>query len=137
MTGEAPAKTIKKVVDAMGTSKSNATRLVMTEQAYFTSLAQNNTYKDLDVEEFEIVATLDAKTCPECASYDGKHYPVKMFEVGVTVPPFHPYCRCTSCPYFDDLPGYRASRNEEGRTVYEVPANMSYADWKKKHVYDN
>ena len=136
MTGEAPAKTIKAVANAMNTSKSNATRLVMTEQAYFTSLAQKHTYKDLDVEEFEIVATLDGKTCPECGSYDGKHYPAKLMEAGINSPPFHPYCRCTTCPYFDDMEGYRASRNDEGKTVYEVPANMTYEEWKKVFTKD-
>lgn len=55
-------------------------------------------------------------------------------EAGINSPPFHPYCRCTTCPYFDDMEGYRASRNDEGKTVYEVPANMIYEEWKKAFV---
>lgn len=56
-------------------------------------------------------------------------------EAGINSPPFHPYCRCTTCPYFDDMEGYRASRNDEGKTVYEVPANMTYEEWKEKFIY--
>ena len=58
-------------------------------------------------------------------------------ESGVNAPPFHPYCRCTTCPYFDDMDGYRASRDEEGRTVYDIPANMTYSEWKKTFVKDS
>ena len=134
MTGQAPRKTIQNIQKAMNTSKSNAARLVMTEQAYFTTLAQKDTYKDLDVEEFEIVATLDGTTCKVCGGRDGEHYPLKYMETGVNAPPFHPYCRCTTCPYFDDMGGYRASRNEAGKTVYEVPANMTYKEWKNQYV---
>ena len=136
MTGSAPDKAIKNIVKTMETSKSNATRLVMTEQAYFTTLAQKDCFQELDVEEFEVVGTLDGITCTKCGSRDGEHYPLKYMESGVNAPPFHPYCRCTTCPYFDDMDGYRASRNEEGKTVYKVPANMTYSEWKKAFVDD-
>lgn len=133
-TGVSPKKVIQNIQNAMNTSKSNATRLVMTEQAYFTTIAQKDAFKELDVEEFEIVATLDGITCSVCGSRDGEHYPLKYMETGVNAPPFHPYCRCTTCPYFDDMEGYRASRNAADKTVYEVPANMKYTDWKKEYV---
>ncbi len=126
MTGSAPDKAIKNIAKTMETSKSNATRLVMTEQAYFTTLAQKDCFHELEVEEFEVVGTLDGITCTKCGSRDGEHYPLKYMESGVNAPPFHPYCRCTTCPYFDDMDGYRASRDEEGKTVYEVPANMTF-----------
>lgn len=136
MTGTSPKTAIKNIQTAMNTSKSNVTRLVMTEQAYFTTVAQKAAFKELDVDEFEIVATLDGITCDVCGSHDGEHYPLKYMETSVNAPPFHPYCRCTTCPYFDDMDGYRASRNEKGKTVYEVPANMTYSDWKKEFLKD-
>ncbi|MBR2742546.1 MAG: hypothetical protein IKD89_03060 [Clostridia bacterium] len=55
-------------------------------------------------------------------------------EVGVTAPPFHPWCRTTTAPYFEDdfdVPGERAARDAEGGTYY-VPADMTYEQWKKK-----
>ena len=74
----------------------------MTEQAYFHSVAQQEAFKELDVEEFEVVATLDNLTSEICQEMDGKHFPMKDYEPGVTAPPFHPWCRSVTVPYFDD-----------------------------------
>ena len=130
MTGNAPDKSIEAIQKAMQVSRFNATRLVQTEQAYFTTLAQNDCYKDLDVEQFEVVVTLDDRTCEKCQPQDGKHYPIKDMTAGINAPPFHPLCRCTTCPYFDDMEGYRASRGKDGKTVFTVSANMTYEEWK-------
>lgn len=136
LTGSSPDKAIRNIQKAMNTSKSNASRLIMTEQAYFTTQAQHDTYKELDVYEYEVVSALDERTCPTCGSFDGKHYPESEMQIGVNSPPFHPRCRCTTCPYFDDefTNGMRASRNDEGKTVYEVPEKMTFKEWKKKYV---
>lgn len=118
-------------------AKSQAGRLVMTEQAFFASASQKNCYSDLDVEEFEVVATLDMDTSEICQNMDGRHFPTNEFIVGTTAPPFHPWCRSTTCPYFDDefsQDGYRASRGDDDKTVYDVPANMKYPEWKEKFV---
>lgn len=50
-------------------------------------------------------------------------------------PPFHPNCRCTTIPYFDDkiINGEkRVTRDKDGKTVYID--DMSYKDWKEKFV---
>ena len=62
MTGEAPIAAIKNLERTMNTSRANATRLVMTEGAFFTTVAQKDAFKELDVEEFEVVGTLDSRT---------------------------------------------------------------------------
>lgn len=131
LTGGKPKDAIKVIQKKMNTSEFNAKRLVLTEQAYFTSQAQQEVYKELDTEEVEIVAGLDKRTCSTCAERDGQHYPLNQMVAGVTCPPFYPLCRCTTVPYFDDdfTDGLRASRNEEGKTVYEVPENATYKDW--------
>ena len=93
----------------------------------------------LGVEEYEIVATLDNSTSAICQEMDGQHFPMSEFKPGVTAPPFHPYCRTCTCPYFDDEfteKDIRAARNEEGE-VYHVPANMKYEDWAKKFISDS
>lgn len=137
LTGASPDKAIRNIQKAMETSKNNASRLIMTEQAYFTTQAQRDTYKELDVEEYEVVATLDKRTCDVCGSFDGKKYPLSEMEVGVNAPPFHPRCRCTTCPYDEDSDvfgvGTRAARDENGKTYY-VPGDMTFNDWKKKFV---
>ena len=102
LTGESPQKAIQNIRKAMKTSQMAATRLVLTEQAYFTSVAQKDAYKELDVEEYEFVGTLDGRTCDDCGELDGKHFPLSEMSPGLNAPPMHPYCRCTTCPYFDD-----------------------------------
>lgn len=116
-------------------ARNAAGRLVMTEQAYFHSVSQKEAFKDLDVEEFEIVATLDSHTSEICQEMDGKHFPMDEYSPGVTAPPFHVYCRSVTCPYFNDewSIGERAARGEDGKTYY-VPSDMKYADWKEQYV---
>lgn len=138
--GKAPDKAIKelsKFVDRkFKNAKVQAGRLVMTEQAFFSAAAQRDCFKDLGVEEYEIVATLDSHTSAICQELDGKHFPMKNYESGVTAPPFHVWCRSTTCPYFDDeftIGEMRAARGEDGKTYY-VPADMTYKEWKSDFV---
>ena len=136
MLGQDPQKAIDAIAKKMNTSKYNAGRLVMTEEAYFSSAAQKDSFHDLDVEKYEIVATLDSHTSDICREMDGKVFPMKDFEAGVTAPPFHVYCRSTTVPYFDEnfeQVGERAARNEDRKTYY-VPADMTYQGWKEAFV---
>ena len=86
----------------MNVSKAKAGRLVMTETAYFSSAAQKECFKELDVEKYEIVATLDGHTSDICQEMDGKVFQMSEYEEGVTAPPFHVNCRSCTAPYFDD-----------------------------------
>lgn len=137
MLGADPQKAIDSLAKKMNTSKQNAGRLIMTEEAYFSSAAQRDCFNELDVEQYEIVATLDSHTSDICRSLDGKHFPMKDFQAGVTAPPFHVYCRSTTVPYFDedfgDI-GERAARDEETGKTYYIPDDMNYEDWKKTFV---
>lgn len=137
MLGADPQKAIDSLAKKMNTSKQNAGRLIMTEEAYFSSAAQRDCFNELDVEQYEIVATLDSHTSDICRSLDGKHFPMKDFQAGVTAPPFHVYCRSTTVPYFDedfgDI-GERAARDEETGKTYYIPDDMNYEDWKQTFV---
>lgn len=138
LTGKSPDDTIKYLSKKFNTSKAQAGNLVMTESAYFSSLAQKDCFKDLDVEKYEIVATLDSHTSEICKEQDGKVYDMKDYQSGITAPPFHNYCRSTTVPHFDDdfdLEGERAARDEEGKTYY-VSDKMKYDDWYNKYVKD-
>lgn len=136
ITGADPQKAIDAIAKKMSTSKYNAGRLVMTEAAYFSSAAQKDCFEDLDVEEYEVVSTLDSHTSDICRSLDGKHFPMSEYKAGVTAPPFHVFCRSTTCPWFaDDFGevGERAARGEDGKTYY-VPEDMSFGEWKETFV---
>lgn len=133
LRGDPPSKIITAIQKKFGTSRYKARRLVHTETTYFNAVSKTQMYKDLGVEQIEIVETLDSRTCPICQPLDGKVIPLSQYEPGVTVPPFHPNCRGTTCPYYDDMEGERAARNADG-DVYYVPANMKYADWVQTFV---
>ena len=136
--GKAPDDAIRAISKKFDVSKNQAGRLVMTEQAYFHSVAQEESFKDLNVKEFEIVATLDSHTSEICQDMDGEHYDMKDYEPGVTAPPFHPWCRSVTCPYFEDdfgSIGQRAARDEESGQTYYVPANITYP--KRKEAFVN
>lgn len=136
MLGADPQKAIDSLAKKMNTSKNNAGRLVMTEEAYFSSAAQKDCFESLGVEQYEIVATLDSHTSNICRSLDGKHFPMKDYQPGVTAPPFHVYCRSTTVPYFDEQfdIGERAARDEETGKTYYIPDDMNYQEWKETFV---
>lgn len=137
MLGADPQKAIDSLAKKMKTSRYNAGRLIMTEEAYFSSAAQKDCFEELGVEQFEIVATLDSHTSDICRTLDGKHFPMKDYQPGVTAPPFHVFCRSTTVPYFDedfgDI-GERAARDEETGKTYYIPDDMNYQDWKETFV---
>lgn len=136
--GENPSKAAERLAKIMGVSKAQAANLVYTESAAISASAKQDCFNELGVEEFEIVETLDSKTCSLCQSMDGTHMPMKYYQVGVTVPPLHPRCRGTTCPYFDDEfteGDMRVARGEDGKTYY-VPADMKYQEWKEKYVHE-
>lgn len=135
--GDSLEKLADKIAEKMKVSKANASRLVYTESAAYSSRARLKSYQDLGVEKYEIVATLDNRTSDICQDMDGKVFDLKDYEVGVTANPFHVRCRTTTAPYFDDMEGERAARNEvAGETEY-VPADITYKDWKEKYISKN
>lgn len=112
-----------------------ANNLIVTEYNYFNERATQDCMKELDVEEYEILGTLDGATCATCGGLDGKHYPLKDVVIGVNSPPFHPRCRCTTIPYFDDEfteNEERAYRGEDGKTHYTKA--KTYEEWKREFV---
>ena len=136
--GKAPDEAIKDMTQYVKKSVKNAKnaagRLVMTEEAYFSAEAQREAFKELGVGEYEIIATLDSRTSEVCQDMDGRVLPMSQYEPGVTAPPFHPWCRTTTAPYFDDLGEFeRAARDKNGKT-YHVPGDMKYSEWKKSLV---
>lgn len=135
--GDAPDKAIKAIAKQFGVKKSQAGNLVMTETAFFSSAANRDCFNNLDVEKFEVVSTLDNCTCEKCGALDGIPILMKDFESGVTASPFHPKCRCTECPYFDDeftAGDTRAARDPITGKSISVPGSMKFPEWKEKYI---
>ena len=69
---------------------------------------------DPGVSEVELVCTLDSVTCPKCGALDGTVIKETEMRAGVTAPPFHPRCRCTTAPYYEDMVGVGERAASEG-----------------------
>ncbi|MCI1999566.1 MAG: minor capsid protein [Clostridia bacterium] len=134
--GQAPDKVSRQIAKELNMELSNTKRLVLTESAAFSSMASQDSYKELGVEKVEYLATLDDKTCEICGPMDGQVFDMKDFEMSVNAPPLYPNCRCTTVPYFNDeftQDEKRAARDSEGKS-YTVPGNITYQQWKEKYV---
>ncbi|HDN2399003.1 TPA: minor capsid protein [Clostridioides difficile] len=134
--GENPKNLVNDFAKRFNVSKSQAKNLIMTESAFFASASRKDCFSDLDVEKYEIIATLDLRTSNICRELDGKIFDMKDYQVGITAPPFHCRCRTTIAPWFEDEEGYRAARGEDGKTYY-VPSSMKYNEWYEKYVKNN
>jgi len=68
-----------------------------------------------------------------CQHQDGQVYKMSEWQEGITAPPFHPSCRTTTVPFFDDVDYSSLTRLatdfSTGRAYY-VPSNMTYTEWK-------
>lgn len=126
--GDNPTKIAKKIADNMGVATDAAKTLVRTEAAYFASAAELEAYKEDGTTEYKISSALESdRTCERCKSRHGKHYSVDKYVIGSTAPPFHPRCRCTTAPYFDDDFTKYNHRDEEFK-------ELSFKEWKNKFV---
>jgi SPP1 gp7 family putative phage head morphogenesis protein len=115
------------------TSTRNATALVRTAVAHVNTLARERFYdanSDL-IKGYQYTATLDARTCLECAPLDGRVYGAGEFRPAL---PQHFNCRCMYVPVvkswkelgldIEEAPeGTRASMNGQ------VPATLTYQQW--------
>lgn len=135
--GEPYGKIAQRIAGRMGVARSAAARLVETEAAFFSSRGQLDAFRDLGVEQYEFVATLDSRTSETCREMDGKVLPLSEFKPGITAPPLHCHCRSTTCPYFDDefTEGEtRPARDPETGKTVQVDSKLTYENWKSIFV---
>ncbi len=134
-TGRSPQISAENISQKLGVAKSNAKRLILTEEARFGSIAQMNSYKEMGIERYEILATLDLRTSKICQDMDGMIFFVKDYDIGVNAPPFHPRCRTVTIPYFeDDIKSTRAARDIESDKTHYISSDMTYETWRQKYV---
>lgn len=134
--GKRADKLISDITKQFDVKRHQAENLVQTEKAYFQSLAQMDSFKAMNVKEYEIVATLDTKTSEICREMDGKHFNIDDYSPGATAPPFHNRCRTAIAPFFDDEfeeDVQRASRDKGGK-YKAVSADMKYDEWYKEFI---
>ena len=131
--GDAPDTAIRNISKKMEVSKRAAGRLIMTESAFFADEAKARAFKELGVEEYQFLATLDMRTSDICQDMDLRVFKLSEMDIGVTWPPLHPWCRSTVIPHFEGNIKQRWARDPKTGKGYYVP-NMSYKEWYKKYV---
>ena len=83
-------------------------------------------------------STLDRRTCPACASLDGKVYLFKDGDIEAPLLPLHPFCRCCYIPLtksWEEL-GVKVPENKKGEakafTGNPLKDQLTYGQWLKK-----
>lgn len=133
---EGVANMSKRIEKRFNVSFAQAHRLAETETAYVQELATMNSYQDIGVEQYKVLAVLDTKTSETCRHLDGKVFDCKDAKAGLTMPPFHCYCRTTTTPYFegiDDEDDKRVARGKDGKKE-QVPGALNYKEWYNQYV---
>ena len=119
----------------VGVSQTSAKRLVMTEMANIYGQATADAYEANDVEEYEILATLDNRTSQLCQSLDGQRFKVSEKRVGSNYPPFHPMCRTTTIPVINRFANSSSKRwSKDGDGVRHKVDSMTYNEWSNKYL---
>ena len=143
-TGLDQRETIKEVSKTLGRSFYSASVLVHTETAAIIEQASMDAYKEYGIDQYQISATLDLRTSEICQEMDGKVFKTKDKIQGVNYPPFHPNCRTTTVPYFDDAIQRemerevgRASRDPVTGKTIRIHDDITYKKWYNKYVESN
>lgn len=100
----------------------DARTVVRTAVQHAATQARMNTWGELDVDEYDYIATLDRKTSDKCKTFDQ----IRTFKIGKgPIPPVHPNCRSTIIPHMGKNSGTRSSVDGY------VSADTGYYDWLK------
>lgn len=135
LSGQSIAKTSKQIRDRFNVAKYYSDRLVRTETNYFNNQADALAYKEMGVDKYVFVATLDNRTSLICQEMDNKVFKYKDISVGENYPPLHPNCRSKTRGYLGEEVEknlIRRARNPiTGKN--EIIGNISYKEWAKQH----
>lgn len=128
--GKSPAALSKELSEKLGQSYKAAERVIRTETSHLHNEAEKAAYRAAGVTQYEIVGTLDERSCDECGAMDGKHFLVSEAQAGGNFPPFHPNCRCTTVAYDPEEAADWAASG------VEMPKKMTWSEWKKAQGID-
>lgn len=129
--GRSLRDTTKAIMEKTNVSRSKVENLVRTESNFFHGLAAQNSYRDAELEKYEILSTLDGRTSDTCRYQDGKIYNVKDYNPGVNANPFHARCRTTTIPWFDESEYLDGEKRQSADGLID---SMTYEQWFSKYV---
>lgn len=135
ITGESYEATARRISKDFALTVYESVRIVRTESCHIETEASMQAYRDCGIDQYQILATLDRKTCRICADMDMQVVNLSDRMDGYNAPPFHPNCRCTTIAYFADMEDddtSRVGRNEEGRNV-PMDGSITYDEWAEEY----
>ncbi|MEF9952208.1 MAG: minor capsid protein [Clostridium sp.] len=133
--GDSIDKTAQVIKERMNVAYSRARTLVNTESANIVNKATIDGYKASKVvKKYEVLATLDLRTSDICRSMDGKYFNLNDMQTGINAPPFHPNCRTTTIPYFDDAIDEKRLARDTDSKPYMVNGSVTYKEWYNRYI---
>ena len=129
LAGKSLWKISKELEENSRYKKKACERLVRTEVSHFYNTGVLESYKECDIEQYRILATLDNRTSDKCRDLDGRVFDVDEAEQGVNMPPLHPWCRSTTIGVYDYniYTKKRRAKNDEGKG--EMIDYKTYNEW--------
>jgi SPP1 gp7 family putative phage head morphogenesis protein len=98
LRGDNVEDVLENIYDRFKSAEKAMKSLHTTEYNAMESETRYRIFKELGIKEYQYYATVDERTCPTCGELHGLVFPMTAFEIGVTVPPIHPNCRCFIVP---------------------------------------
>lgn len=121
--GQSSTKLAKHLEKRFGVSQSNAERLMTTELRRVQTDAARQVYERNGNTEYKFLTTNPQGACDICKKLDGKVFKVKNMVPGKNAPPMHPWCHCTTAPYWN---------NDEFDEWLNSGSELNFADWKNQ-----
>ncbi|MDG4961501.1 polymorphic toxin type 50 domain-containing protein [Lactococcus raffinolactis] len=133
LTGMSEFKMARAIASEFDRSINVSRRLIRTEANYMANQGKLKAWQTRGIERYQIIAILDLRTSEICQHQDHKVYLVEDAEVGVTMPPFHPWCRSIIAYYSERLANTprKAIDPITGKTV-DIKGDATYNDWMDK-----
>lgn len=97
--GQHPREAARKLRQTVESTVFNSERLLITETARVQSEVQMESFKQMDIEEYEFIAT--EGSCNVCKPLDGEIFKVSEGMPGTNMPPMHPFCKCSTAAHVD------------------------------------
>lgn len=129
LSGKSLWKISKELEENSHYKKKACERLVRTEVSHFYNDGVLESYKECEIEQYRILATLDNRTSDKCRDMDGRVFNVDEAKQGVNMPPLHCWCRSTTIGVYDYniYTKKRRARNNEGKG--EMIDYKTYKEW--------
>jgi len=134
MNGRPVRQLSRELADHVQVKYHAAERLVRTEMTHMANAAEMESYKAAGITHYRFLATLDNRTSQACQDLDNQLFEVAKAAPGENMPPMHPYCRSTTTCAIDQQTletMKRRARNPVTGELVELPAWMTYKDWRQ------